>query len=116
MLATLGFWLIFAVFPSTLVVPLNRLSIPYLDLPLGYFMTTQGALIAFLLMVYSRSARTASIVITSEPANTDGKNTMTTFARSEVSDHLNSICGPWSPCSRPSNREALVTRSLLTSR
>jgi putative solute:sodium symporter small subunit len=52
MLAMLALWLTFSVCVPALVVPLNRLSIPYLDLPLGFFMTTQGALIAFLLMLH----------------------------------------------------------------
>jgi putative solute:sodium symporter small subunit len=35
-----------------LVIPLNRFAIPYLDLPLGFFMGAQGALIAFVLMTF----------------------------------------------------------------
>jgi putative solute:sodium symporter small subunit len=52
MLATLGLGMTFSICVPMLVVPLNKISIPYLDLPLGFFMTTQGALIAFLLMVH----------------------------------------------------------------
>jgi len=57
MLAMLGLWLTFSVGVPALVVPLNRLSIPYLDVPLGFFMTTQGALIAFLLMLHGFAQR-----------------------------------------------------------
>jgi putative solute:sodium symporter small subunit len=32
-------------------VPLNRVTIPFLDLPLGLFLTTQGTLIVFMLML-----------------------------------------------------------------
>ena len=57
MLAMLGLWLTFSVCVPALVVPLNRLGIPYIDVPLGFFMTTQGALIAFLLMLHGFAQR-----------------------------------------------------------
>ena len=52
MLLTLGLWVCFSVVIPLLMVPLNRLAIPYLDLPLGFFMGAQGALIAFVLMTF----------------------------------------------------------------
>jgi putative solute:sodium symporter small subunit len=52
MLAMLGLWMTFAICVPMLVVPLNKISIPYLDLPLGFFTTTQGTLVAFLLMAH----------------------------------------------------------------
>jgi putative solute:sodium symporter small subunit len=52
MLAMLGLGTAFSICVPMLVVPLNKFSIPYLDLPLGFFMTTQGALIAFVLMLH----------------------------------------------------------------
>jgi putative solute:sodium symporter small subunit len=45
-----------AVAPSVVVhlfvVPLNQIIIPYLDLPLGFFMAAQGALITFVIMLF----------------------------------------------------------------
>src|SRR5882757_1691784 len=47
MLIILVLWLLFAMAVHLFVVPLNRIIIPYLDLPLGFFMAAQGALLAF---------------------------------------------------------------------
>jgi putative solute:sodium symporter small subunit len=52
MLVMLGLWVCFFVVVPLFMVPLNRLSIPYLDLPLGFFMGAQGALIAFVLLTF----------------------------------------------------------------
>jgi putative solute:sodium symporter small subunit len=52
MLAMLGCWMTFSLGVPMWVVPLNKISVPYLDLPLGFFMTTQGAPVAFLLMLH----------------------------------------------------------------
>jgi len=52
MLVTLVVWLVFAVCAPVLAVLLNEISIPYLDLPLGFFLATQGALLAFLLVLH----------------------------------------------------------------
>jgi putative solute:sodium symporter small subunit len=57
MLVMLGLWACFSVIIPMLMVPLNRLTIPYLDLPLGFFMGAQGALIAFVLMTFWFAAR-----------------------------------------------------------
>ena len=52
MLALLGLWFVFAIMVPIFVVPLNRVTIPLLDLPLGFFLTTQGTLIVFTLMLF----------------------------------------------------------------
>jgi len=52
MLATLGLWVSFSIIVPLLTVPLNRLAIPYLDLPLGFCMATQGALVAFVIVAF----------------------------------------------------------------
>jgi putative solute:sodium symporter small subunit len=52
MLVMLGLWACFSVIIPLLMIPLNRFAIPYLDLPLGFFMGAQGALIAFVLMTF----------------------------------------------------------------
>ncbi len=50
--AVLGAWAVLALAMPLLVVPLNAFSLPYVDLPLGLLMTTQGALVAFTLIVW----------------------------------------------------------------
>jgi uncharacterized membrane protein len=40
MRVTLALWALFALCIPVLVVPLNAFSIPYVDLPLGFLMTT----------------------------------------------------------------------------
>jgi len=52
MLIILALWLLFAIAVHLFVVPLNRIIIPYFDLPLGFFMAAQGALIAFVIMAF----------------------------------------------------------------
>jgi putative solute:sodium symporter small subunit len=52
MLVTLGLWLAFAILVQMSVLQLNLIIIPYLDLPLGFFLATQGTVIAFALMLY----------------------------------------------------------------
>ena len=50
MLVTIGAWTVLAIGVPVLVPPLNKLNVPYLDLPLGFFMSTQGAPLAFLVL------------------------------------------------------------------
>lgn len=50
MLITIGVWAVLACGGPMLVPALNLLNIPYLDIPLGFFMSTQGAPIAFLVL------------------------------------------------------------------
>jgi putative solute:sodium symporter small subunit len=52
MLLMLALWLLFAVVVPLFVVPINRLTIPYLDLPLGFVMAAQCALIAFVIVAF----------------------------------------------------------------
>jgi putative solute:sodium symporter small subunit len=52
MLAAIGLWLALALVLPLLVVPLNRIAIPFLDLPLGFFMVAQGALILLIVLLF----------------------------------------------------------------
>jgi putative solute:sodium symporter small subunit len=52
MLLMLALWLLFSVVVHMFVVPLNQIIIPYLGLPLGFFMAAQGALITFVIMLF----------------------------------------------------------------
>src|SRR5712691_262026 len=45
MLLTLALWLLFSIVLHLSVRPLNRIIVPYLDLPLGSFMSTHGVFI-----------------------------------------------------------------------
>jgi putative solute:sodium symporter small subunit len=61
MLLILALWLLFSIVVHLFVVPLNQIIIPYLDVPLGVFMAAQGALIAFVVMVFVFSRRQGRI-------------------------------------------------------
>jgi putative solute:sodium symporter small subunit len=52
MLAALGLWLVLAVVLPLFVVPLNRIIIPFLDLPLGFFLAAQGTLIMLIVLSF----------------------------------------------------------------
>jgi len=52
MLATIGVWAVLSIGVPMLVLPLNLLNLPYLDVPLGIFLSTQGAPIASLLLLF----------------------------------------------------------------
>ena len=52
MLLMLALWLLFAIVLPLSVGPLNRIIIPYLDLPLGSFMSTHGAFIVFVIGLF----------------------------------------------------------------
>ena len=52
MLVTVGLWFVFAVLSQIFVVQLNWIIIPYLDLPLGFLLAEQGAVIAFVIMLF----------------------------------------------------------------
>jgi putative solute:sodium symporter small subunit len=51
MLVAIGAWAVLSIGVPILVPALNLLNVPYLDLPFGFFMSTQGAPIAFLLLI-----------------------------------------------------------------
>jgi putative solute:sodium symporter small subunit len=61
MRVTLALWALFALCIPVLVVPLNAFSIPYVDLPLGFLMTTQGALVALTLVLCAFARRQGRI-------------------------------------------------------
>ena len=52
MLLMLALWLLFAIALPLSVGPLNRIIVPYLDLPLGSFMSTHGVLIVFVIGLF----------------------------------------------------------------
>ena len=53
MLRYLAAWLIFGFVAHLFVVPLNRITVPVLGFPLGYYVAAQGALIIFVVMLFS---------------------------------------------------------------
>ena len=48
----LGVWLFFGYIVHFFVVPLNKIQIPILGFPLGFYMAAQGSLIAFVVMLF----------------------------------------------------------------
>ena len=46
-------WLVFGLAVSVFVVPLNNLKIPVLGVPLGVYLAAQGALIMFVVMLFT---------------------------------------------------------------
>ena len=52
MLLMLALWLLFAIVLPLSVGPLNRIIVPYLDLPLGSFMSTHGVFIVFVIGLF----------------------------------------------------------------
>ena len=48
----LGLWLFFGYIVHMFVVPLNKITIPILNFPLGFYMAAQGSLIAFVVMLF----------------------------------------------------------------
>jgi len=48
----LGVWLFFGYIVHFFVVPLNKIQIPILGFPLGFYMAAQGSLIAFVAMLF----------------------------------------------------------------
>jgi putative solute:sodium symporter small subunit len=48
----LGIWLFFGYIVHMFVVPLNKITIPILQFPLGFYMAAQGSLIAFVVMLF----------------------------------------------------------------
>jgi putative solute:sodium symporter small subunit len=52
MLTHLGVWLFFGYIVHMFVVPLNKITIPILGFPLGFYMAAQGSLIAFVVMLF----------------------------------------------------------------
>ena len=52
MLAHLFVWFIFGYVVHMFVVPLNKIIIPVLGFPLGFYMAAQGSLIVFVTMLF----------------------------------------------------------------
>jgi len=48
----LGVWVFFGYVVHMFVVPLNKIVIPILGFPLGFYMAAQGSLIAFVVMLF----------------------------------------------------------------
>ena len=49
---TLGLWLFFGYIVHMFVYPLNKIIIPILQFPLGFYMAAQGSLIVFVVMLF----------------------------------------------------------------
>jgi putative solute:sodium symporter small subunit len=52
MFTHLGLWVFFGYVVHMFVVPLNKIIIPILGFPLGFYMAAQGSLIAFVVMLF----------------------------------------------------------------
>jgi len=53
MLAMLGLWISYFLVVHFFIVPLNRIIVPILGVPLGVYLALQGALIVFVVMLFS---------------------------------------------------------------
>src|SRR6187397_1764099 len=68
MLTHLGVWFFFGYVIHFFVVPLNKIVIPILGFPLGFYMAAQGSLIVFVVMLFVfASSRIESTVSTATP-------------------------------------------------
>ena len=52
MLTHLGIWFFFGYVVHMFVTPLNKIIIPVLNFPLGFYMAAQGSLIVFVVMLF----------------------------------------------------------------
>jgi putative solute:sodium symporter small subunit len=52
MFTHLGVWFFFGFIIHMFVVPLNKITIPILGFPLGFYMAAQGSLIVFVVMLF----------------------------------------------------------------
>ena len=48
----LGVWFFFGYVIHMFVVPLNKITVPILNFPLGFYMAAQGSLIVFVVMLF----------------------------------------------------------------
>lgn len=53
MLTHLAIWFFFGFVIHMFVVPLNKITIPMLGFPLGFYMAAQGSLIVFVTMLFA---------------------------------------------------------------
>ena len=61
MLTHLGIWFFFGYVIHMFVVPLNKITIPFLGFPLGFYMAAQGSLIAFVVSLFWFASKQNSI-------------------------------------------------------
>ena len=52
MLTHLGIWFFFGYVIHMFVVPLNKITIPILGFPLGFYMSAQGSLIIYVVIIF----------------------------------------------------------------
>ena len=52
MFTMLGIWVVFGYVVHMFVIPLNKIIIPVLGFPLGFYMAAQGSLIVFVVMLF----------------------------------------------------------------
>jgi len=52
MFTHLGIWFFFGYVVHMFVIPLNKITIPVLGFPLGFYMAAQGSLIVFVVMLF----------------------------------------------------------------
>lgn len=57
MFTHLGIWFFFGYIIHMFVVPLNKIVIPILGFPLGFYMAAQGSLIVFVVLIFWFSHR-----------------------------------------------------------
>ena len=57
MLTHLGIWFFFGYIVHLFVVPLNKIVIPVLGFPLGFYMAAQGSLIVFVVLIFWFSSK-----------------------------------------------------------
>ena len=53
MLRYLAAWLVFGFAMYMFFAPLNRVTVPLLGVPLGFYLAAQGALIVFVIMLFT---------------------------------------------------------------
>ncbi len=52
MFTHLGVWFFFSFIIHMFVIPLNKITIPIVNFPLGFYMAAQGSLIVFVVMLF----------------------------------------------------------------
>jgi putative solute:sodium symporter small subunit len=52
MFLMLGLWIFFSFVVHMFVIPLNQIRIPFFGFPLGFYMASQGSLVAFVVMLF----------------------------------------------------------------
>jgi putative solute:sodium symporter small subunit len=57
MYTALGLWFFFGYVVHFFVIPLNKITIPFLGFPLGFYMAAQGSLIAFVVILFWFAAK-----------------------------------------------------------